>query len=123
MWSSARISIRPSSRKGREGGHRLPPRLNLDGCARPRQGPDGKRIRKWHSGFETEKDAKRAKRELLAAKDRAAYVAPSKRTTGAFLREDWLPGLRAQVRPGTWAEHKSKVEVHLVPAIGGVRLQ
>src|SRR4029453_9498256 len=55
--------------------------------------------------------------------DRAAYVAPSKRTTGAFLREDWLPGLRAQVRPGTWAEHKSKVEVHLVPAIGGVRLQ
>jgi integrase len=50
-------------------------------------------------------------------------VAPSKRTTGAFLREDWLPGLRAQVRPGTWAEHKSKVEVHLVPAIGGVRLQ
>ena len=50
-------------------------------------------------------------------------MAPSKRTTGAFLREDWLPGLRAQVRPGTWAEHKSKVEVHLVPAIGGVRLQ
>jgi integrase len=31
--------------------------------------------------------------------------------------------LRAQVRPGTWAEHKSKVEVHLIPAIGGVPLQ
>ncbi len=36
--------------------------------------PDGKRIRKWHSGFETEKDAKRAKRELLAAKDRGEMV-------------------------------------------------
>lgn len=27
------------------------------------------------------------------------------------------------MRPGTWAEHKSKVEVHLVPTIGGVPLQ
>lgn len=50
-------------------------------------------------------------------------MAPSKGTTGAFLRENWPPGLRAQVRPGTWAEHKSKVEVHLVLAIGGVPLQ
>ena len=42
---------------------------------------------------------------------------------GLFLREDWLPGLRAQVRPGTWAEHKTKVEVHLIRAVGGVQLQ
>ena len=41
----------------------------------------------------------------------------------AFLRDHWLPGLRSQVRPGTWAEHRSKVEVHLAPAIGGLRLQ
>jgi integrase len=87
------------------------------------KGPDGKRIRKWHSGFRTKKEAQQAQIELLAALGRGAYVAPSKRTTGAFLREDWLPGLRAQVRPGTWAEHKSKVEVHLIPAIGGVQLQ
>jgi Arm DNA-binding domain len=60
------------------------------------KGPDGKRIRKWHSGFETERDAKRARRQLLAALDRGAYVAPSKRTTGVFLREHWLPGLRAR---------------------------
>jgi integrase len=87
------------------------------------KGPDGKRIRKWHSGYQTEREAERAKVELLAALGRGAYVAPSKRTTCAFLREDWLPGLRAQVRPSTWAEHRSKVEVHLVPAIGGVLLQ
>ena len=87
------------------------------------RGPNGKRIRKWHSGFETKKEAEQAKVELLAALGRGAYVAPSKRTIGPFLREDWLPGLRAQVRPSTWAEHKSKVEVHLVPAIGGVLLQ
>ena len=87
------------------------------------RGPDGRRVRKWHSGYETKKDAEQAQGELLAALGRGAYVEPSKRTMGPFLREDWLPGLRAQVRPSTWAEHRSKVEVHLAPAIGQVPLQ
>jgi integrase len=87
------------------------------------RGPDGKRIRKWHSGYPTKKAAQAAKVELLAALGRGSYVEPSKRTVGAFLRQDWLPSVRAQVRPSTWAEHHSKVEVHLVPAIGGVLLQ
>jgi hypothetical protein len=87
------------------------------------RGTDGRRIRKWHSGYRTRKDAERARVELLATLDRGSYVEPSKLTVAAFLRDHWLPSLRAQVRPSTWAEHKSKVEVHLVPAIGGVLLQ
>jgi hypothetical protein len=87
------------------------------------KGPDGKRIRKWHSGYRTKKDAERARVELLAKVGQGAYVEPSKVTVAAFLRDHWLPGLRSQVRPSTWAEHKSKVEVHLVPAIGHVPLQ
>jgi hypothetical protein len=82
----------------------------------------GRRVRKWHSGYKT-KEAERAQVELLARLDQGAYVEPSKLTVAAFLREHWLPSLRAQVRPGTWAEHHSKVEVHLAPAIGGVLLQ
>jgi integrase len=87
------------------------------------KGPDGKRIRKWHSGYSTKKAAEQAQGELVAKLGQGGYTEPSKRLTGAFLREDWLPGLRAQVRPSTWAEHRSKVEVHLVPAIGHVPLQ
>jgi integrase len=87
------------------------------------KGTDGRRVRKWHSGFRTKKDAEQAQAELLAKVGQGAYVEPSKRTMGPFLREDWLPGLRSQVRPSTWAEHRSKVEVHLIPAIGGVLLQ
>lgn len=79
------------------------------------RGPDGKRIRKWHSGYRTKKEAEQAQVELLGKLGRGAYVAPSKLILAAFLREHWLPGLRAQVRLGTWAEHKSKVEVHLIP--------
>jgi integrase len=87
------------------------------------KGPDGKRIRKWHSGYSTKKAAEQAQGELVAKLGQGSYTEPSKRLTGAFLREDWLPGLRSQVRPSTWAEHRSKVEVHLVPAIGQVPLQ
>ena len=87
------------------------------------RGPHGRRVRKWHSGYRTKKDAERARVELLARLDQGAYVEPSNLTVAAFLRDHWLPGLRAQVRPGTWAEHHSKVEVHLSPAIGGVLRQ
>ena len=87
------------------------------------RGPDGRRMRKWHSGFKTKKEAERAQVELLARLDQGAYVEPTKLTVAAFLRDHWLPGLRTQVRPGTWAEHHSKVEVHLAPAIGGMLLQ
>jgi integrase len=87
------------------------------------RGPDGKRIRKWHSGFKTKKEAERAQIDLLARLDQTAYIEPSKLTVAAFLRDHWLPSLRIQVRPGTWAEHHSKVEVHLAPAIGGMLIQ
>jgi integrase len=87
------------------------------------RGPDGRRVRKWHSGYRTKKDAERARVELLAKVGQGAYVEPSKVTVAAFLRDHWLPGLRSQVRPGTWAEHRSKVEVHLAQAIGGLQLQ
>jgi hypothetical protein len=85
------------------------------------RGQDGKRIRKWHSGYRTKKDAERARVELLAALGQGAYVEPAKLVVAAFLREQWLPGLRSQVRPGTWAEHHSKVEVHLAPASAASR--
>jgi integrase len=87
------------------------------------RGPDGRRVRKWHSGFQTKKDAERAQVELLGQLRRGAYVAPSKLTVASFLRDQWLPGLKAQMRPGSWEEHRSKVEVHLIPAFGGERLQ
>ena len=65
-------------------------------------GPDGKHIRKRHSGYQTRKDAERAQVELLAALGRGTYGGTVQAHHGRFLREDWLPGLRAQVRPGTW---------------------
>ena len=41
---------------------------------------DGKRIRRWHSGFDRKKDAQAALNEALAKLQNGGYVAPSKVT-------------------------------------------
>jgi hypothetical protein len=64
----------------------------------------GRRIRRWHSGFRTRKDAERARIELLNRVEQGTYVAASKMTLGEFILEEWLPAMRAVVRPTTW-EH------------------
>jgi Arm DNA-binding domain len=55
-------------------------------------GPDPttrKRLRKWHSGYATKKEAERARVELLHQLVTGQYVEPTKETLGAFL-ERWL---------------------------------
>jgi hypothetical protein len=65
------------------------------------RGPDGRRQRKWHSGYRTRKDAERARVELLARVEQGSYVEPSRLTVAGFLLEQWLPSLAGQVRPTT----------------------
>jgi integrase len=86
------------------------------------RGPDGKRIRRWHSGYRTRKDAERARTELLASIDRGAYVEPSRLTMAAFLTE-WLTGQAGQVRATTLDSYTRNVHRYIVPAVGGLLLQ
>jgi len=87
------------------------------------RGPDNKRIRKWHAGYRTKRDAERARVELLAKLDQGGYIEPHKLTVAAFLTDQWLPSVKAQVKPRTHAWHATNVRRHLVPAIGNVPLQ
>src|SRR6266487_3211872 len=70
------------------------------------RGPNGKRIRRWHSGYRTKRDAERARVELLASLQRGSYVEPSKLDVRLFLEERWLPAHRGRVRPRTWELHR-----------------
>ena len=87
------------------------------------RGPDGKRQRKWHSGYRTKKEAEKARIELLARVDQGAYVEPSRLTLTTFLREQWLPSLTGQVRPTTLHAYRTNLERYIVPAIGNLTLQ
>lgn len=52
---------------------------------------DGKRLRKWHSGYATKKAAEEARIVILSSLQRGEYVPPSKQTLGEWL-EVWLDG-------------------------------
>jgi integrase len=79
----------------------------------------GRRIRKWHSGYRTRKDAERARVELLASITGGTYVAPSKVTVAQFLVGEWLPAKRATVKETTLASYEMHVGKHIVPRLGG----
>jgi integrase len=83
----------------------------------------GKRRREWHSGYRTKKDAERVRIELLAAVDKNTHVSPSKLTVNTFLADEWLPAVRASVRPSTPDSYQQMIRVHIAPALGGTLLQ
>ena len=87
------------------------------------RGPDGKRQRKWHSGYRTRKEAERARIELLSRVDQGAYVEPSRLNLTTFLRDQWLPSLTGQVRPTTLHGYRTNLERYVLPAIGHLTLQ
>lgn len=84
---------------------------------------DGKRRQRWRSGFRTKREAESALTDALAALKAGEDVAPDKLTVGVFLTERWLPSAAATLRPGTLSLYETLVRVHIVPAIGGRRLQ
>lgn len=87
------------------------------------KGPDGKRIRRWHSGYRTKKDAERAQVELLARLDRGGYVDPTKVTLAAYL-DRWLDHMASIGRDERTVERYGELlRLHVTPHLGGLRLQ
>lgn len=84
----------------------------------------GKRLRRWHSGFATRKEAERAARELLTRVENGTYVdtAHGRRSVAEFLVNEWLPAKRATVKATTLASYRLHVNAYIVPRLGAVRL-
>jgi len=86
-------------------------------------GPEGKRRQRWRSGFTTRREAERALAETIGQVHRGEYVERSRLTLGAFLSDEWLPAIRASVRPSTRSSYSMIVRTHIAQRIGGVPLQ
>ncbi len=83
---------------------------------------EGKRIQRWHSGFERKKEAERALSDALANLHAGTYVEPSKLTLTGFLRDEWLPAVRRSLRPSTFRNYNGLL-AHVLPALGHVPLR
>ena len=84
---------------------------------------EGRRRQKWHSGFRTKREASEALTEILGQVSKGQYVAPSKLTVRQFLEDEWLPAVRASLRPLTFDSYAGNVRNHIVPRLGSVPLQ
>jgi integrase len=87
---------------------------------------DGVSVQRSKGGFATAVAAERHLTKVLRELDTGTYVEPEKRartqTLAQFLRDDWLPAVRVTLRPSTWSSYRSNLELHVIPRLGGCRL-
>jgi Phage integrase, N-terminal SAM-like domain/Arm DNA-binding domain len=83
----------------------------------------GKRRFYSRNGFSTKKAAQEALSAELARFHNGAFVEPSKLTVEAFLLEQWLPAVQGRLRPSTRANYQTNLQVHIIPALGSLKLQ
>ena len=74
-------------------------------------------------GFATKKAAQDALDELRSSARQGTFVAPAKTTLGAYLTDEWLPAVRRELADSTWESYARNIRLHIVPALGGVKLQ
>jgi integrase len=84
---------------------------------------DGKRKQRSKGGFATRREATRYLNDQLARIDGGSYSEPSKLTLRDYLETEWFPSVEATLRPLSLRRYRSTVKHHIVPHIGGIRLQ
>jgi integrase len=92
------------------------------------KGADGKRIRRWHSGFATKREAEQERTRLLSTLDAGNYTPPNRLTVRQFATGEWLPSLDALEAGGglkstTVSSYRIQLEAYVLDEIGGVLLR
>lgn len=82
---------------------------------------NGKRKQRWISGFKTKKLAEIALVEEIGKMHAGTYVAPAASTVREFLT-DWIAA-QTNIRPSTLASYELNLRRHVVPRLGGTKLQ
>jgi integrase len=81
------------------------------------------RRRQTRAGFSTRKECLAEMNKLLVSVEERSYQAPSKATLREYLVKEWLPAIKATIRPSTYYSYTQHVECHICPHIGSVKLQ
>jgi integrase len=79
--------------------------------------------RETKAGFATQKACQAAMNKLLVAVEQQSYSAPTKASVREYLTKEWLPAVKATIRPSTYNSYVQHVECHIAPHVGSVKLQ
>jgi integrase len=80
------------------------------------------RRRETKAGFATQKECQQAMNKLLVAVEQQSYAVPTKASVREYLTKEWLPAVKATIRPSTYNSYVQHVECHITPHIGSVKL-
>jgi integrase len=82
----------------------------------------GREQRRWHPAGTTREDAEKLAARLAAdlngRNDEVRAL-----TFGAYLTSTWLPGKKISLAQSTWDGYRRKIERHILPAIGHLRIR
>ncbi len=78
---------------------------------------------RWKGGFKTKSDAQRALRDTISAMEKGAFVEPSKLIYRDYVERVWLRQLHDELESSTIESYERNMRVHVLPRIGGIRLQ
>ena len=81
------------------------------------------RRRQTKAGFKTRRECVAEMNALLVAVEKQSYRAPTKASVREYLTGEWLPAVKATIRPSTHNSYVQHVECHIVPHIGSLKLQ
>jgi len=98
------------------------PKESCPKCGSPLKETEERR-RETKSGFATQKECQAAMNKLLVAVEQHNYTAPTKASVKDYLKKEWLPAVKATIRPSTYGSYVQHVDCHIVPHIGTVKLQ
>lgn len=74
-------------------------------------------------GFPTRREAQAYLTKTLASLQVGTFADPSRLTVGEYLVQRWLPMKRESLRHSTYDSYRRNIELHILPALGHVRLQ
>jgi len=80
------------------------------------------RRRETKAGFATQKECQAAMNRLLVAVEQHSYATPTKASVREYLTKEWLPAVKATIRPSTYNSYVQHVECHIAPHLGSVKL-
>jgi integrase len=84
----------------------------------------GKRRQVSKGGFATRREAEGARVEALASMSNGTWVRPERITVRDFMVDEWLPAQKPPtLEESTYVSYACNIRLHVVPYIGGIRLQ
>ncbi|WP_026975842.1 site-specific integrase [Alicyclobacillus contaminans] len=83
---------------------------------------NGKRHRKWISGFNTKREAEQALPRVLQEYESGLYAPVQKETVETYLHR-WLEVKKPQIAYGTYRKYEWLIRKHIIPKLGRIELQ